>query len=74
MHNDELTGDYRDNHLTGGAGDDTLEGGASEPGNRVNPTEAAIRGDVLVGGPGADVLDGGEDMGEKNNMVPNPGL
>ena len=25
---------------------------------------------MLVGGPGADVLDGGEDMNEKDNMVP----
>ena len=68
MHNDRLTGDYRDNHLTGGAGDDTLRGGASDAGDRA--TEEAIRGDVLVGGPGADVLDGGEDMGEKNNLLP----
>ena len=70
MHDDRLTGDYRDNHLTGGGGDDTLRGGASDAGDRDNPSEEAIRGDVLRGGPGADMLDGGEDMGEKNDMLP----
>ena len=58
MHNDYLTGDMFANHLTGGAGDDSLRGNAGA--------------DVLAGGPGADKLDGGEDVGEKNNMVPDP--
>ena len=83
MHDDHLTGNHHDNHLTGGAGDDTLRGGASDAGpivagtvgNRTHTsatanTPAPITGDVLTGGPGADMLDGGEDMGEKNNMVP----
>ena len=70
MHNDHLTGNHHDNELNGGAGDDTIRGGASDPGDR--STAAIIRGDVLVGGPGADMLDGGEDMGEKDNMVPDP--
>ena len=70
MHDDRLTGDYRDNQLEGGAGNDTLRGAASDPGDRSD--EETIRGDVLVGGPGMDMLDGGEDMGEKNDMVPNP--
>ncbi len=68
MHDDRLTGNHHDNELAGGAGDDTLRGGASDHGDR--STAAIIRGDVLVGGPGADVLDGGEDVGEKDNMVP----
>ncbi len=58
MYGDRLTGDKQDNHLTGGGGDDTLRSGAGA--------------DRVIGGPGADVLDGGEDMGEKNDMVPNP--
>ena len=70
MHDDSLTGNQHDNKLEGGAGDDTLRGGASDAGARDNAL--ALRGDVLVGGPGADMLDGGEDMGEKNDMVPNP--
>ena len=70
MHDDHLTGNHHDNELAGGAGDDTLRGGASEAGDR--STAALIRGDVLVGGPGADVLDGGEDMNEKDDMVPDP--
>ena len=68
MHDDHLTGNHHDNQLTGGAGDDTLRGGASNAGDR--STAAIIRGDVLVGGPGADLLDGGEDMNEKDDMVP----
>ena len=68
MHDDHLTGNHHDNELKGGAGDDTLRGGASNAGER--DTALALRGDVLVGGPGADMLDGGEDMNEKNNMVP----
>ena len=68
MHDDHLTGNHHDNELTGGAGDDTLRGGASQRGD--GSDAATVRGDVLVGGPGADVLDGGEDMGEKDNMVP----
>ena len=68
MHDDHLTGNHHDNQLVGGAGDDTLRGGASNAGDR--STAAIIRGDVLVGGPGADLLDGGEDMNEKNDMVP----
>ena len=68
MHDDHLTGNHHDNELAGGAGDDTLRGGASNAGDR--STAAIIRGDVLVGGPGADLLDGGEDMNEKNDMVP----
>ena len=56
MHGDRLTGDKQDNHLAGGGGDDTLRAGAGM--------------DRVIGGPGADVLDGGEDMNEKNNMVP----
>ena len=67
MHNDHLTGNHHDNQLAGGAGDDTLRGGASDAGDR---SQAQIRGDVLVGGPGADTLDGGEDMNEKDDMVP----
>ena len=70
MHNDHLTGNHHDNELNGGAGDDTIRGGASDPGDR--STAAIIRGDVLIGGPGADMLDGGEDMGEKDDMVPDP--
>ena len=68
MHDDHLTGNHHDNQLAGGAGDDTLRGGASDAGARDNAL--ALRGDVLVGGPGADLLDGGEDMNEKDNMVP----
>ena len=68
MHDDHLTGNHHDNELAGGAGDDTLRGGASNAGARDNAL--ALRGDVLVGGPGADVLDGGEDMNERNDMVP----
>ena len=68
MHDDHLTGNHHDNELNGGAGDDTLRGGASDAGDR--STAAIIRGDVLVGGPGADMLDGGEDMGEKDDMIP----
>ena len=56
MHDDHLTGNHHNNELAGGAGDDTLRGGAGM--------------DLVIGGPGADLLDGGEDMGEKNNMVP----
>lgn len=70
---DHLTGNHHDNELTGGAGDDTLKGGASDAGDRTltgAELALALRGDVLVGGPGEDVLDGGEDMNEKNNMVP----
>ena len=70
MHDDHLTGNHHDNELAGGAGDDTLRGGASDAGDR--STAAIIRGDVLVGGPGADLLDGGEDMNEKDDMVPDP--
>ena len=73
MHNDHLTGNHHDNQLAGGAGDDTLRGGASDAGDRTATGPAlaeALRGDVLVGGPGADMLDGGEDMNEKDDMVP----
>ena len=56
MHDDSLTGDYRDNHLTGGGGGDTLSGRAGA--------------DRLVGGPGGDTLDGGEDENEEaDNMI-----
>ena len=58
MHDDWLTGDHRVNMLTGGAGNDTLRGLAGI--------------DTLNGGPGADNLYGGEDVGEKDNMVPDP--
>ena len=71
-HNDRLTGDDQDNQLEGGAGDDTLRGGASQRGN--GSTALILRGDVLVGGPGADVLDGGEDMREKDDMIPGTDL
>ena len=75
MHDDRLTGDHWDNKLTGGAGNDTLRGGASDAGHTSSALATAavdLRGDMLYGGPGADMLDGGEDMGEKDNMIPNP--